>query len=247
MNTLWVEACCLWQCARFSLRHPRYFVIFVSIWGPSLLAWRKRRVVRVAFVTLQWIDDLLDGDRKSKREPLEIVDELLAGNSRHPLARLMAALFADLDAETQSELIALVREMRRDRVRMLARETWSESELDEHHRKTFNLSVDLLLRVTGCRARAGEVGPLVDALAWCSVFRDLDEDQRKGLNNIPHEVEFEAWSRARHEQAKIALRESARAIASLEDPQARRILGVFQKSIERFAAGLAIREIAARD
>jgi len=234
MNALWVEACCLWQCARFSLRHPRYFVIFVSIWGPSLFAWRKRRAVRIAFVTLQWIDDLLDGDRKSKREPLEIVDELLDGTSRHSLARLMAALFADVDAETRGEFLTLIREMRRDRVRMLARETWSESQLDEHHRKTFNLSVDLLLRVTGCRTHADNVAPLVDALAWCSVFRDLEEDQRKGLNNVPRDVDFDSWSRARHAQAKITLRESAQAIANLGDPQARKILGIFQRSIERF-------------
>ena len=235
MNTLWVEACCLWQCARFSLRHPRYFVIFLSIWGPSLVAWRKRRRVRVAFVTLQWIDDLLDGDRKSKREPLEIVDELLAGNSPHPLARLMATLFSDLDAVSRDEFLALVREMRRDRVRALARETWSEAELDQHHRTTFNLSVDLLLRVTGCRARASDVAPLVDALAWCSVFRDLDDDQRKGLNNVPCDVDVMTWARARHEQAKVTLRQSADAIAKLDDPEARKILGVFQRSVERFA------------
>ena len=237
MNALWVEACCLWQCARFSLRHPRYFVIFISIWGPSLVAWRKRRAVRVAFVTLQWIDDLLDGDRKSKREPLEIIDELLDGDSRHPLARLMAALFADVDAETQSEFITLVREMRRDRVRALNRETWSESELDDHHRRTFNLSVDLLLRVTGCRTRSTDVAPLIDALAWCSVFRDLDDDQRKGLINIPRDVDVPTWSRARHKQARITLRESAEVIAKLDDPQARKILGIFQRSIERFANG----------
>src|SRR5438045_6012022 len=133
MNALWIEACCLIQCARFSLRHRRYFVIFLSIWGPSLLHWRKRRVVRVAFVTFKWINVLVDGDRKSKREPLEIVDELLDQMTRRrfttePLSRLTSALFAEIDDDTQQKVIALVREMRRDRERSLKREVWSESD-----------------------------------------------------------------------------------------------------------------------
>lgn len=240
MTAVWVEACCLWQCARFSLRHPRYFVIFLSIWIPSLLHWRKRRAVRVAFVTLQWIDDLLDGDRKSRREPLEIVDELIDGTDpRHPIARLMQVLFTDLDDESREEFVALVREMRRDRVRMLGREKWSEDELDQHHRRTFNLSVDLLLRVTGCSARASDVPPLIDSLAWCSVFRDLGDDQRKGLDNVPRGVDFATWSNERHARARVTLRESAAAIARLDDPQARKILGAFQRSIDRFARRIA--------
>ncbi|MGZ8787807.1 MAG: hypothetical protein ACXW4P_06195, partial [Thermoanaerobaculia bacterium] len=76
-ESTWVELCCLAQCARFSRRHIRYFVIFLAIYGPSLLHWRRYRAVRTGFCAAQWIDDLLDGDRPSDREPLEIVGELL--------------------------------------------------------------------------------------------------------------------------------------------------------------------------
>ncbi|HKR98529.1 MAG TPA: phosphatase PAP2 family protein, partial [Candidatus Dormibacteraeota bacterium] len=186
-EVLWAEACCVVQCARFSMRHPRYFVIFLAIWLPSLLHWRRTRVVRYAFVTAQWVDDLLDGDRPSKRDPLEIVDELLARRfTRAPLPRLTAALFAELDAAAQDEFLDLIKEMRKDRLRLHQR--WDAQQLDEHHRRTFHLSVDLLLITTGCRARAAQVAPLIDALAWCSVFRDLEDDLEKGLINIPSEV-----------------------------------------------------------
>src|SRR5437868_793737 len=121
-EALWVETCCLAQCARFSLRHPRYFVIFLAIWIPSLARWRERRVVRAAFVTLQWIDDLLDGDRKSDREPLEIVDALF--DETHSLARLTRNLFELLNEDEKRMFVALVGEMRIDRVRVLERATW---------------------------------------------------------------------------------------------------------------------------
>ena len=257
----WVELCCLDQCARFSRRHIRYFVIFAAIYAPSLLHWRRYRAVRTGFCAAQWIDDLLDGDRPSTREPLVIIDTLLDEMERstfstHPLSRLTAAHFAELDDTSRREFIALVRCMRRDRVRVLNREVWSGAELNAHHRTTFAWSVNLMLATTGCTARASHVPALIDALAWCSVFRDLDDDLRKGLINIPREwVDVAAhpregraeaapyvfnvaeWSRVSHVGALMTLERSAREIAELGDPRARKILGIFQKSIEKFARG----------
>ena len=236
----WVELCCLWQCAQFSRRNIRYFVIFLAIYGPSLLHWRRYRVVRMAFCTAQWIDDLLDGDRASDREPLEVIDELLEQMSRNaftaePLSRLCAALFSELSPDARRDFIALVREMRVDRVRMLEKAVWPEEQLRKHHRATFRLSVGLMLALAGRNVRAEEVPSLIDALAWCSTFRDLDEDLRKGLNNIPRGVVVEDWTRASHTRALSTLAQSAREIARLDDPGARKLLGIFQKSIENFA------------
>jgi hypothetical protein len=235
-----VELQCLWQCMRFSRRHIRYFVIFLAIYLPSLLHWRRYRSVRTGFCAAQWIEDLLDRDRPSEREPLEIVDELLDEMTRGtfssgPLAQLVAALFADLDADGQRDFIALVRAMRIDRVRVLEHAVWTEEQLSAHHRTTFALSVNLLLSTAGCSAHASEVPSLIGALAWCSVFRDLDDDLRKGLNNIPLDADFDEWIRASHARACISLENAAREIARLDDPRARRILGIFQRSIAKFA------------
>ena len=224
---VWLELWCLAQCARFSLRHRRYLVIFAAIWGPSIFNWRALRVVRVAFCTAQWIDDLLDGDRPSKREPLEVVDEFMSRDS------WLLGELRKLGAE--EKFIALVGEMRRDRERVLARARWSAGEIDEHVRRTFELSVELMLIVTGARARASDVPALIDALAWCSTFRDLDEDLNSGLINIPREIDdLHAWARRRHAQAALSLRRSAIEIAALDDRRSQRLLGKFQSSIERF-------------
>lgn len=224
-----LELVCLAQCARFSRRHVRYFVIFLAIYGPSLLHWRRYRDVRIGFVAAQWIDDLLDGDRPSEREPLEIVDELLAGTSAHPLARLVDAV------RPRDEFFALIRNMRVDRVRVLERAKWTEARLDAHHRITFTHSMNLLLLTTRCNARAADVPSLVDALAWCSVVRDLADDQRKGLDNIPADVDFASWSHASLLRVRETLRASEEELVRLGDKRARRILGIFQRSVEKYA------------
>jgi fatty acid desaturase len=235
-----VELQCLWQCMRFSRRHVRYFVIFLAIYLPSLRHWRRYRAVRTGFCAAQWIDDLLDGDRPSRREPLEIVDGLLAEMTAGtfadgPLSQVTAALFAEMDDASRTAFIELVRTMRVDRVRVLERAVWTAERLSEHHRNTFSLSVDLLLATSGCQARAAAVPSLVEALAWCSVFRDLDDDLRKGLNNIPLFAERESWTRTSHARACLSLESAAREIAALDDPRARRLLGIFQRSVAKFA------------
>jgi PAP2 superfamily len=240
LRTPGVEVQCLWQCMRFSRRHIRYFVIFLAIYLPSLLHWRRYRAVRTGFCAAQWIDDLLDGDRPSDREPLEIVDELLEEMTRgtfstHPLSRILAVLFMDLDDDARRDFMQLVRTMRRDRERVLAREVWPQNVLDAHHRTTFTLSVNLLLVTTGCRARASQVPSLIDALAWCSVFRDLDDDQRKGLNNIPRGADVAQWTRESRDGALISLEKAACEIEQLDDPRARKILGIFRRSIAKYA------------
>jgi phytoene/squalene synthetase len=235
-----VELLCLRECMRCSRRHVRYFVIFVMIYAPSLLHWRRYRAVRAGYCAAQWIDDLLDGDRPTSREPLEIVDELLDELSRNelssqPLSRLVAALFAELDAPARRDFIQLVLTMRRDRVRVLHAEVWEQSALDTHHRATFSLSVNLLLTTTRCNARAEQVPSLVEALAWCSIFRDLGDDLRKGLVNIPRGEDLQQWTRDSHARACVALERSRRELAQLADTRARRILGIFQSSVEKYA------------
>ncbi|MGK2857860.1 MAG: phosphatase PAP2 family protein [Thermoanaerobaculia bacterium] len=268
-QAIWVELCCLWQCAQFSRRHVRYFVIFLAIYLPSIRNWRRYRVVRTAFCAAQWIDDLLDGDRPSEREPLDIVDELVGEMSRasfspRPLSRLTGTLFEELRAfrtetdDPERAFIELVREMQRDRRRVIGRELWNDHELDDHNRRTFHLSVDLMLVVSGCEARARDVPSLIDALGWCSVFRDLEDDLAKGLVNVPRRIcervadrggpitpgllattpEFRAWVRDAHLRASADLEEAAGAIVGLRDPRSRRILSIFQSSVTRFAQRL---------
>lgn len=227
------ELQCLWQCVRFSRRHLRYFVIFVAIYLPSLLHWRRYRAVRYGFVAAQWIDDLLDGDRPSRREPLEIIDALPHGDDA--LSRLVRAFFAEVDDGPRGEFLELVQCMRIDRVRVLENARWPQARLDAHHDATFRHSVNLMLITSDCRARAHQVPSLIRALGWCSVVRDLDDDLRKGLNNIPVDRDPSLWPGEAHARASIDVVGAAQEIAGLDDPRARRLLGIFQRSVARYA------------
>ncbi len=228
------ELQCLWQCARFSRRHIRYFVIFIAIYAPSLLHWKRYRAVRYGFCAAQWIDDLLDGDRRSEREPLEIIDGI--DDADDALSRLVAAFNREIDGDAQQEFRDLVQCMRIDRVRVLDAERWTEAQLDAHHEATFRHSVNLLLITAGCTARAHDVPSLIYALGWCSVVRDLDDDLRKGLDNIPVDVDPAQWTRDSHARACAALERATAEIGALPDARARAILRMFARSIGKYTA-----------
>jgi membrane-associated phospholipid phosphatase len=191
-----VEAICLGEIYRFSRRHLRYLLIAVIIYRYSLGRWRARRPIRVGFCFLQHVDDLLDGDRPSSREPTEVADDVLAQLERgafdeSPLGALARCLWEDMarfrtdDEDPRGELLALIRLMRRDRVRAREHQLLSPDDLREHLRQTFHHAVNLMLILGGAEARAADAPDLVEAFGWCSTVRDLDEDLAKGLVNIP--------------------------------------------------------------
>jgi len=203
---------CLEQYLLFSVRHVRYFKIFAFHCAYSLLHPRKSRVLRYGFCALQWIDDLLDGDRASPEEPLDLVARLQAqiasenwesgsSSETHPqfrnLWRLTRGLWIELMAisdspakknEAKHALIEVIGAMMEDRRRVRDGLLWSGADLRSHHCRTFRHSMDLTLIAMGSDLRADAVPKALEFLGWCSTLRDLKEDLAKGLINIPAEV-----------------------------------------------------------
>jgi hypothetical protein len=205
------EWLCLRQFARSSLRHVRYFRVFLFLTLYALLNPRRARVLRHGFCALQWIDDLLDGDRPSPEgEPLERIaavraeieggtspqprpGDAYASHRGRPELRLIRALCRDLDSlptrqEARHELVQVISVMMRDRERVKDRLLLSGDELRTHHRGTFRHSLNLTLIGMESRLRADDMPAALELLGWCSTIRDLDEDLKKGLVNIPREV-----------------------------------------------------------
>ena len=259
-----VELLCLRNQLRFIRRHRRYLVITLALWAASVPRWRKRRVLRTGFCALQAIDDLLDGDRECDGEPLDVVDDLLAQIERRsfgerPLERLVGAFVDDLEAaggqHALDQAVELIRVMQRDRLRQRDRIVLGECDLAEHHRRTFSLSLDLMLIAGDCEVRSADVPELADALGWCSTVRDLEDDLRRGLISLPAAIVDAASDEVGSDQP-LAWRSSStvqgwleqerhltldrldavdRALGELRGRHGARVLQRFARSVRRYA------------
>jgi phytoene/squalene synthetase len=270
-----VEWLCVRECLRFSRRHRRYFLIFLILYWHSLWHWKSARAARYGFCFLQLYDDIMDGDRLTGTAPEAIAAQTIAewetGNfsGDSSLSRLGAALDATFkkwpllpEDNPRRDVLILLNAMRFDSRRVATRALLTRTELTSHLRTTFHHSVNLLLIASQMQTRAKSVPDLVEALAWCSVVRDLSEDLSKGLVNVPAEVmqraqgvegasaqlvsqdpEIRRWLDEEKVGALHHLRISATTLQSLRthDLRAARLLGLFQRSIERYAKEKRIR------
>jgi hypothetical protein len=212
---------------------------------------------------LQTVDDLLDGDLACPGEPLDRVaegtralvsaDAAADAESADPMRRLAAAFRQDLEAvggrAALDRALDLVDAMRLDRRRVLDGLLFDETQLREHHRRTFAGSLDLMLVAGGSPLRASDVPELVDALGWCSTLRDLDIDLERGLFNLPRHVVEEAgaepslaesdaarrWLEGGRLQALRDLDATDARLAALRGLTGAGILRTFARSIRRYA------------
>jgi hypothetical protein len=253
-----IEALCFRECLRFSLRNRRYFVILVLLYGASLRRWRTMRAARFGYAFLQLFDDLMDGDRRSTDEPEKIAVATMAEwksgrfAGDDSLSRLGEAFHQSLgDAdEPKHDTLVLLDLMREDAARRLERRISSQAVLGKHLRSTFFHSVNLLFHGCGLKTRANDVPTLVEALAWCSVVRDFDDDASKGLFNVPSEIAGDEGTHDIAGQAAVKTwleSERARGPALLQacetereslapvDPQAAKLAGIFAKSMRKYS------------
>jgi membrane-associated phospholipid phosphatase/fatty acid desaturase len=264
LDAIDIELLCLQNAVLFGQRHPRYWLVALGLFWDSVPRWRATRVLRTGFCFLQQVDDLLDGDRPSVRDPLEIVDEVTRAIESgrfgsDDLMRLAEAFDADLRTvggeKAIADALSLIAVMRRDRFRMRDRAIWTEHELREHQRATFRLSIDLMLVARRSSLKAADVPELIDALGWCSTMRDLREDLKAGLVNIPRHVidaagpagqgspdpdaltanpAVRAWMETERRRAALLLDAAYRRLASLGKQPGMSALWVFARSMRDF-------------
>jgi phytoene/squalene synthetase len=179
-----------------------------------------------------------------------------------PLSQLGEEFWKELEAtpEGRTDVYALLQAMHFDSQRRLQPLLLDEQTLHAHLHRTFYHSVDILLVVSGFQTRAREVPGLVKALAWCSVVRDFEDDVRAGIVNVPQNVveavrarvgeggpvanitmqtpEVATWLKEEREKVKEHLAQSRANLAEVaaKEPEAAKLLGVFQRSVERYAS-----------
>lgn len=242
-----LESVCLSEAARCAARHRRYALIAVALVVASVPRWRERRLARVGFCYLQHLDDLLDGQLACQGEPEDVASEhqrALLGKAPFPdspLGWLGQSMAEDLRARQGIGLaVEVIEEMKLDRRRVREGLLLEETELNRHLERTFELSLDLMLLAAGSSLTSARVPHLAKALGWCSIYRDYAEDQSLGLINVPAEIwssgGTEGWFALRHAQVLEQLERARGELAVLGKEKGVGLLGVFLRSVERYAA-----------
>ena len=245
------ELKCFKQFIHFTLRHPRYGLIALLLYSYSFISWSRARRLRHGFAALQLIDDILDGDRPSEREPLEISAELREALSSkafnqsdlHQLFSSYRSQFEDKDiAELDHLLLQVLDAMSFDRLRVKDRLLLSSEALKAQHQKTFTASLDLLLMSAGSRLRSKDLPEVIDLFMWSSIIRDLKEDTAKGLINIPAEVwqgsltatATTQWLEEQLAEQRISYERSLVKFAALDEPIGKNVFGIFIRSMKKY-------------
>ncbi len=253
------ESLCLSEFYHYTMRHRRYFTIFLFLYLPAPFKFRKMQLLRYGFCLLQYIDDLLDGDRKTNLDVNKVakdaIDEIQAMQFSNSRAGVLAKAFFSIvkkegmDIEQFKEsIITLIKVMQFDYKRVNEKITLSVDELQKQHQETFNYSVDLMLMAAGSKLRAKQVPNLINTFGWCSTMRDLEEDYERGLYNIPKDIvdtsmsfnevrtnsNFKKWIQSEFALADQYLDRSNQELKELKNEKGFKILMIFWKSMNSF-------------
>ncbi len=259
---LFLEIECLRQFLLFGRRHRRYLTIALGVFLFSLFSsWRLGRVQRWGFCALQWVDDLLDGDRASTEDPVTAVNRLMSAmrsgdfDDQDRLHRLMRGYLAVLDwaspdGEGKTATFAVIEAMLFDRKRVIEQIQMSDQELKQQHLRTFEPSVNLLLLGSGATTRVKDCPEIVDIFGWCSTVRDLEEDLAKGLLNLPREFlpvplpdrwsglasdpTVTLWLDREAQRAERNIRSALEKINRMKDARGRSVLRLYVRSMSRY-------------
>ncbi|MBI3299047.1 MAG: hypothetical protein HYZ75_12835 [Elusimicrobia bacterium] len=258
-----IELLCLAQFLRCARRHRRYLTVMLLVYMRALFWPRGSRALRTGFCFLQLADDLLDGDAPSAEDADAVVAraaaEIRAGRyGTGTLSRLAQAFMADL-GHAREEVLELLDAMRFDRRRALQGLLSDAEDLRAHHRRTFRLSLALLLKAARAELGPGDAPELIEAFGWCSTMRDLDEDLSRGLVNVPRLVALaaaaagspwtdrrafiasppvRAWATEERLRAVDLLAASRASLPALRGRRGAEILALFERSMSGFARRL---------
>lgn len=233
------------ELVRVSLRHRRYALISLALVGVSIFRPRTGAAASVGFAYLQRIDDLLDGHLKpdsASQEPEKVaidqIEQWRSGQHRTDrLGRLAWSLRRHLPGE-ELKVVAIIEEMRLDRVRVRDGLVLDQEALWRHLDTTFELSLDLMLSASGCHLRSPDVPTLPRLLGWCSIVRDLEDDLALGLVNLPREVlesgAIEDWFNDERRRAEERFTQVASELERVRGRSGWFLLWLFHRSVSKY-------------
>jgi hypothetical protein len=155
--------------------------------------------------------------------------------------------------ELRQELLTLIDIMENDYKRRLQRKILNQNELSSILHGTFIHSINLLLLIWESPLRASDAPDLIESFTWVSSMRDLNDDLKNGIINIPDTVMNEclvkdssnvtellqdpaiiAWLNQRYERISQTFEDSNKKMNSLKGTKGYFVLNIFNKSMVSF-------------
>ena len=246
---------------KFSLRHLRYLKISLILYFYSLFNGKKGNFLRHGFNFLQYLDDILDKDLFVS-DPVATASFYQKQNlqqqfSDDPVGKLVKQFYKitpeDLKQKTIMNVDSIIDAMINDYKRRENETILSETELQNHHKKTFAHSTNLLLVLFDNNIDSGEQIPsFVHLMSWCSIFRDLKEDYEEHLYNIPKECLtsdiqlplsynefikseiFKSWFNDELNKVESLIPKAQNEIDKFSSKVVKKILNIFMKDIIKY-------------
>lgn len=189
------------EAARLIKRNPgKYLNRVKGLYALSIADCNLGQVARSSYFFLREIDDLLDGDRNNVGNPLQYVSDvrskIAAGESNHRQSIFSLAEYSIRVLEKKakpgdnprSDFLAAIDCMQFDYNRAQKRQALTNDQLNDYYLRAFLPVLNLMFIGLGSNLRATDVPQLAHAQGVVYSTRDLQDDWKKGIINIPSEV-----------------------------------------------------------
>jgi hypothetical protein len=195
-----IEYICFTELFLLVKRDVRYLYLVVSMYSRSLFAWNEARLLRAAYCLARHVDDVLDGDRNVRQDPVIYVRNIIhqieieTFDPLDPISRLTAFIFTELENRydtlntVKNLLLELFSTMMTDYSRVHDRLLYPEKQLDDLLYKILACALDITLIISRADTRSTDISDLIYAQVCLYTVRDLQPDLAKNIINIPENV-----------------------------------------------------------
>lgn len=266
MSTWEVERIAMRETMRLASRDAGKRMLAGSLLASSVLGMETGRLTRATYYFLRGIDDLLDDDRSLPNiDPghyvADIKQQIESGRviPRDDITTLGSYALTGLQKRAhaadnvQSSMLELITAMEFDYQRRHTGQLTTTNGLHEYYRALLGPSIDLLLVALDSSVRSGQIGEYPIAQGRLYSVRDLEQDWRVGIYNIPSEVlvradvadaavygdvvarpTIQSWLHAEVAESVVSMQESMAIVSTLSDRPARYMLAGLGRGALRF-------------
>jgi len=180
-------------------RRPNYAKMVAGLYLLSLFGPERSRVMRASFTTVEFVDDLLDGDAQGIINLLAYVQDLnhriatdsLSNSRIERLLRYSLDVLeskAKLNDDPRGDFVTAINAIIFDHERASQRRVLSAGEIEQYYRNAFDPVINIALLAIDSNLRIGDIPVFSYGLGGAYSVRDFEVDWKRGIINVPGDV-----------------------------------------------------------